>query len=291
MTGTQNKLNVKSKFRRITGRTLDYMLMLALAVILLFPYAFMFLRSLMLDTQVMRYPVELWPEPFDFGAYITLFTANNYFNYFLQTAKVVVFNLIAVPLSASFVAYGFSKYRFRGKKFFFAVMMGTMMLPGSSRKFLCMYFSTISAGWTLCSRSRFRTCSEAAPIYVFLIRQYMIGIPKELEEAAKIDGANPLVRYFRITLPLCVPILTFIMVTVFNANWSDFYTPLLYLSKEGSETLAYAIFKDSLYTFVTPDKANLKMAAGTFMSVFPAILFVIFQKQLIEGVSTSALKG
>lgn len=126
---------------------------------------------------------------------------------------------------------------------------------------------------------------------MFLIRQYMIGIPKELEEAAKIDGANPLVRYFRITLPLCVPILTFIMVTVFNANWSDFYTPLLYLSKEGSETLAYAIFKDSLYTFVTPDKANLKMAAGTFMSVFPAILFVIFQKQLIEGVSTSALKG
>ena len=62
MTGTQNKLNVKSKFRRITGRTLDYMLMLALAVILLFPYAFMFLRSLMLDTQVMRYPVELWPD-------------------------------------------------------------------------------------------------------------------------------------------------------------------------------------------------------------------------------------
>ena len=291
MTGTQNKLNVKSKFRRITGRTLDYMLMLALAVILLFPYAFMFLRSLMLDTQVMRYPVELWPEPFDFGAYITLFTANNYFNYFLQTAKVVVFNLIAVPLSASFVAYGFSKYRFRGKKFFFAVMMGTMMLPGVVTQ-IPLYVLFNDFGWldTLLPLTIPNLFGGGA-IYVFLIRQYMIGIPKELEEAAKIDGANPLVRYFRITLPLCVPILTFIMVTVFNANWCDFYTPLLYLSKEGSETLAYAIFKDSLYTFVTPDKANLKMAAGTFMSVFPAILFVIFQKQLIEGVSTSALKG
>ena len=209
----------------------------------------------------------------------------------MQTAKVVVFNLIAVPLSASFVAYGFSKYRFRGKKFFFAVMMGTMMLPGVVTQ-IPLYVLFNDFGWldTLLPLTIPNLFGGGA-IYVFLIRQYMIGIPKELEEAAKIDGANPLVRYFRITLPLCVPILTFIMVTVFNANWSDFYTPLLYLSKEGSETLAYAIFKDSLYTFVTPDKANLKMAAGTFMSVFPAILFVIFQKQLIEGVSTSALKG
>lgn len=119
----------------------------------------------------------------------------------------------------------------------------------------------------------------------------MVGIPYELEEAAKIDGANPLIRYFRITLPLCVPVLVFIMITVFNAGWSDFYGPLIYMSAEGKETLAYAIFKDSLYKFVTPDKANLKMAAGLFMSVFPTILFVVFQNQLIDGVAVSAVKG
>ena len=88
-----------------------------------------------------------------------------------------------------------------------------------------------------------------------------------------------------------MPVLVFIMVTVFNNCWGDFYGPLLYIGKAGKETLAYAIYNDALYTYVTPDKANLKMAAGTFMSIFPMILFVIFQKQLIEGVSTSALKG
>ncbi len=286
-----NRDTIKRKTCRITGLTLTYVFMALLAVVLLFPYSFMVLRSLMIDKQVMQYPVQLWPDPFSFQAYIDLFTANNYFGYFLQTAKVVVFNLIAIPLSASFVAYGFSKYKFRGKNFFFALMMATMMLPGVVVQ-IPLYVLFNDLGWldTLLPLTIPNLFGGGA-IYVFLIRQYMIGIPKELEEAAKIDGANPLVRYFRIMLPLCMPVLTFIMVTVFNANWSDFYTPLLYLSREGSETLAYAIFKDSLYTFVTPDKANLKMAAGVFMSVFPAILFLIFQKQLIEGISTSALKG
>ena len=85
--------------------------------------------------------------------------------------------------------------------------------------------------------------------------------------------------------------LIYIIIAVFNAGWSDFYGPLVYMSAEGKETLAYAIFKDSIYTFVMPDKANLKMAGGVFMSLFPTILFVIFQKQLIDGVAVSALKG
>ena len=288
---TVRHANNRAKAKKITGRVLIYLLMTALAFILVFPYFFMVLRGLMTSGQVQKFPVEIFPAPFSIEAWVQLFAENNYFSYLIQTLKIIVFNLIAIPLSASFVAYGFSKYNFKGKKLIFSIMLGTMMLPGAVVQ-IPLYVMFNSFHWldTLLPLTIPNLFGGGA-IYVFLIRQYMIGVPYELEEAAKIDGANPIQRYFKIMLPLCVPVLVFIMVTVFNANWSDFYGPLLYLSQEGKDTLAYAIFKDSLYTFVTPDKANLKMAAGTFMSIFPAIVFLIFQKQLIEGISTSALKG
>ncbi len=288
---TVRHANNRAKAKKITGRVLIYLLMTALAFILVFPYFFMVLRGLMTSGQVQKFPVEIFPAPFSIEAWVQLFAENNYFSYLIQTLKIIVFNLIAIPLSASFVAYGFSKYNFKGKKLIFSIMLGTMMLPGAVVQ-IPLYVMFNSFHWldTLLPLTIPNLFGGGA-IYVFLIRQYMIGVPYELEEAAKIDGANPIQRYFKIMLPLCVPVLVFIMVTVFNANWSDFYGPLLYLSQEGKDTLASAIFKDSLYTFVTPDKANLKMAAGTFMSIFPAIVFLIFQKQLIEGISTSALKG
>ena len=288
---TVRHANNRAKAKKITGRVLIYLLMTALAFILVFPYFFMVLRGLMTSGQVQKFPVEIFPAPFSIEAWVQLFAENNYFSYLIQTLKIIVFNLIAIPLSASFVAYGFSKYNFKGKKLIFSIMLGTMMLPGAVVQ-IPLYVMFNSFHWldTLLPLTIPNLFGGGA-IYVFLIRQYMIGVPYELEEAAKIDGANPIQRYFKIMLPLCVPVLVFIMVTVFNANCSDFYGTLLYLSQEGKDTLSYAVFKDSLYTFVTPDKANLKMAAGTFMSIFPAIVFLIFQKQLIEGISTSALKG
>jgi len=268
-----------------------YFGMSVLAIILLIPYLYMTSRAFMTSDQVKLIPIELLPSPFSVEAFVQLFTANNYFKYLIQTLKIVVFNLIAVPISASFVAYGFSKYKFIGKNVIFAIMLGTMMLPGTVTQ-IPLYILFAKFGWldTILPLTIPNLLGGGA-IYIFLIRQYMIGIPYELEEAAKIDGANPFIRYLVITLPLSVPVLVFIMITVFNASWGDFYGPLIYISAEGKETLAYAIFKDSIYTFVTPDKANLKMAAGLFMSLFPALLFVVFQKQLIEGVATSALKG
>lgn len=289
--GLRIKKNKAQKIKSIVVKTCIYLGMSVLAFMLVIPYLFMFFRAFMTSAQVQLVPVELIPAPFSFEAFVQLFTAENYFTYLLQTLKIVVFNLIAIPISASFVAYGFSKYKFIGKNAIFACMLATMMLPGTVTQ-IPLYVLFANLGWldTILPLTVPNLFGGGA-IYIFLLRQYMTGIPKELEEAAKIDGANPLIRYFSITLPLCVPALIYIMVTVFNANWSDFYGPLIYMSAEGQETLAYAIFKDSIYTFVTPDKANLKMAAGLFMSLFPTVLFIVFQKQLIDGVSVSALKG
>lgn len=287
----RNKNSGSEKAKRALSLTFIYLGMSVLALLLIVPYLYMFLRAFMTSDQVCLVPIELIPRPFSFAAFIRLFTAENYFKYLLQTLKIVGFNLIAVPVSASFVAYGFAKHKFIGKNIIFACMLATMMLPGTVTQ-IPLYVMFAKFGWldTILPLTIPNLFGGGA-IYIFLIRQYMTGIPYELEEAAKIDGANPFVRYFKITLPLCVPSLIYIMINVFNAGWSDFYGPLIYISAEGKDTLAYAVFKNALNEFVTADKENLRMAAGLFMSVFPTILFVVFQKQLIDGVAVSALKG
>lgn len=277
---------------KVIRRILNYLLMSVIALILIFPYFYMVSRSFMTGAQVMLLPTQIIPSPFSGEGWRKLFEGSQYVSYTFQTLKVVLFNVIAIPLSASFVAFGFSKLQYAGKNILFAIMMGTMMLPGVVLQ-TPLYVLFHQLGWldSLLPLTIPNLFGGGA-IYIFLIRQYMVGLPKEIDEAAKIDGANLFFRFVVITLPLCVPILVYIVVSVFGANWSDFYTPLIYISDSDKATLAVAVFRDvTSGQFITPDKANIRMAAGVFMSIFPAILFVIFQKQLIEGVSTSALKG
>ena len=116
----------------------------------------------------------------------------------------------------------------------------------------------------------------------------MKGIPKEMDEAAIIDGANAFRRYL-LLLPLCSPILIYVIVGTFSSGWSDFFGPLVYLTKRETYTLAVIIYQDSLASELSG--ANLKMAAGAFMSLFPAILFVLYQRKLIDGIMVGAVKG
>ena len=104
-------------------------------------------------------------------------------------------------------------------------------------------------------------------------------------------GSNPYVRFFLLILPLCFPVLIYIIVNVFNAGWGDFYGPLIYMSTTDNPTLAFKVFNEAIYADVAATKENNRMAAGVFMSILPVILFVVFQKQLIEGVAVSSLKG
>ena len=281
----------KSRYVQVLGRIVRYLVMIFLGAILVFPFFYMVTRSFMNSTQVLARPVEMIPNPFTFEAYREIFLRNNYFGYLLRTLEIEIFNLIAIPLSASAVAYSFAKLRYRGKNFLFAVMLATMMLPGAVTQ-VPLYILFSKLGWldTLLPLTIPNLFGGGA-VYIFLIRQFMRGIPNDIDNAARIDGANAFVRFAVIVMPLCKPVLIYIMVQVFNACWGDFYGPLLYMSGEGKETLAYGIFKDSIYSDVSSARENMRMAAGTFMSIFPAMLFLIFQKQLIEGVTVSGLKG
>lgn len=280
------------KKRALIQKGIYYIISVMIAVILVFPFVYMFLRSFMSTEQILRKPVEMFPDASaTFAAYIGLFRAQGYGSAILQTMRIVGFNVIAVPLSGSFVAYGFARMKFPGKDAVFTCMLATMMIPGAVLQ-VPLYVMFSDFGWTdTVLPLTIPNLFGGGAVYIFLMRQFMRGIPKEIEEAGKIDGANPYVRFFVLILPLCTPVLIYVIINVFNANWGDFYGPLVYMSNTQKPTLAFVVFNDAIYASVSAAKENSRMAAGVFMSVFPVILFILFQKQLIEGVAMSSLKG
>lgn len=289
----KRKNSASARAKRAAYTVVMYLMLTVLAVFLLFPFFYMVMRSFMPGWQVMH-ATEIIPKEWVLEGWKQLFVGDNYLRYAGKTLIIVAFNIIAIPLSASFVAYGFAKLQYVGKNIVFGVMMATMMLPGTVLQTpLFILFSKFNWLDTILPLTIPNLFGGGA-LYIFLIRQYMIGIPKELDEAARIDGASMAIRFLRITFPLCQPILIFIVVTVFGTMWSDFYSPLIYMSGAETPTLALAVYLETTSSsgkYVTADKANIRMAMGTFMAIPPAVLFVIFQKQLIEGVATSALKG
>ena len=277
--------------KRAVALTVIYFFVIVFAVFLLFPYVFMVSKSLMTGVEAAQLPVRLFPAKPTVSAYGKIFSSETpYMRYTLNSFKIIIFNVIAIPISASLVAYGFSKTRFFGQRVLFAVMLGTMMLPSMVLQIpqfvMFMSFGWYDSMWPLTIPNLF----GGGAANIFLIRQFMRGIPNSLDEAAKIDGANAFTRYLAITMPLCKAIIVYIMVNTFIAYWSDFYGPLIYLKTPDKFTLAIGIFKESEQLVQLEDKPIL-MASGVFMTLFPAVLFGFFQKELIEGVHMSGLKG
>jgi multiple sugar transport system permease protein len=199
--------------------------------------------------------------------------------------------MVAVPLSASLCAYGFTKLKFPGRDFVFSATLATIMIPGSVTQ-VPLYIMFSRLGWVngpLCMTIPALFGGGAMTIFLFM--QFMRSVPFEIENAAKIDGANVFQRYFNITMPLCKPIIIYTIIGTFSGGWSDFYGPLVYLKSRDQFTLALVIYYDSINTNVAMEVANVRMAAGVFMSIPPILLFFFYQKNLIEGIQIGSLKG
>lgn len=209
-----------------------------------------------------------------------------------NTMQVAIFNLIAVPLSATFIAFGFARCDFIGKNALFAFMLSTMMLPAVVTQVpLFVLYSNI--GWTdTLYPMTIPNITGGGAMFIFLARSFIQSLPREIDNAAKIDGAGPFRRYFYMTLPLCKPIIIYIMVGVFNSAWGDYYGPLVWAVTDNfPTTIAYAVFNSMENATAAQQYVGIRMAAGTIMSIVPTILFFFFQKQLIEGVAMDGLKG
>lgn len=295
--------------QRVVSNVILYALMTALAIVLLVPYLYMINRSLMTADNA-KYSYDFFTKDWMFSNFKTLFYDNTvegnsanplaYLSGLKWTIIIIAFNLVAVPLSSSFIAYSFAKLKWTGRNIMFFLMLGTMMLPAAVTQ-LPLYVMYSQNG--IFGNGGFNWLDTIYPftipnlfgggaVYIFLTRQFMLGIPKDFDEAAKIDGANTFQRYLFITLPLCQPVLLYVMSQVFISYWGDYYGPMVYCDGEKIRTLAQVVYYSTNSTDrVGSIKDNIVMAGAVFMSIIPTIIFAIFQKQLIEGVSMSGIKG
>ncbi len=305
---------LKPSKKRVSAQTVVsnvilYALMTALAIVLLVPYLYMINRSLMTADNA-KYSYDFFTKDWMFSNFKTLFYDNTvegnsanplaYLSGLKWTVIIIAFNLVAVPLSSSLIAYSFAKLKWTGRNVMFFLMLGTMMLPAAVTQ-LPLYVMYSQNG--IFGNGGFNWLDTIYPftipnlfgggaVYIFLTRQFMLGIPKDFDEAAKIDGANTFQRYLFITLPLCQPVLLYVMSQVFISYWGDYYGPMVYCDGEKIRTLAQVVYYSTNSTDrVGSIKDNIVMAGAVFMSIIPTIIFAIFQKQLIEGVSMSGIKG
>lgn len=232
---------------------------------------------------------HFFPSVWKWENYSKAVTAIPFFTFLKNTLIILIPVLIGTVFSAALCAYGFARFKFRGKRIMFLVLLATMMLPGQVTM-IPMFIMFKEVGWVdtflpLIIPSFF----GGGAFNIFLIRQFMRGIPKDLDEAAFVDGATRWTTFTKIMLPLSKPPLIAVAIFTFMGVWNDFQGPLIYLNTTEKYTLALGL---SMFKGLYNVEWNMLMAA-TILIMLPAlIVFFVAQKYFIEGISiSSAMKG
>lgn len=276
------------KILRGLKRTLLYVVVLSLAMIFLLPLFWMVRSALMSPAEIFVVPPIWIPNPPRFANFIKALTTVPFGLYFLNTMKIVVLNVLGAVLSSSICAFSFARLRWRGRGFFFGLLMSGMMLPGA-----VTLIPTFLAWRSIVPANSYLPLIVPAwfgggAFNVFLLRQFMRGIPLSLDEAALVDGASYPRIYAQIVLPLAKSAAIVVALFQFMAVWNDFLGPLIYVNRERHFTLALGL---QMFIGYYSAQWELLMAAATVVLVPPVILFLLGQKYFIQGIAISGLKG
>jgi oligogalacturonide transport system permease protein len=268
-----------------------YTALLAVAVLMLYPLAWLVGATFKSNAEIFT-SVGLWPSRLDFGAYVKGWKTSTEFTfatYFLNSFAIVVPRIVVTVISCVLVAYAFARFDFWGKKTLFAVMVGTMMLPLIILR-LPQYLMFREFGWLdtyapLIVPSAFATDT----FFVFMLVQFLRGIPRDMEEAAQIDGCNALQMLWHIIVPLLKPAIIAVVVFQFIWTMNDFMGPLIYLSTVENYPVSLAL-KMSIGATEEVEWANV--IAISVVSLIPSVaVFFMAQRYFIEGAASSGIKG
>lgn len=283
---------------RVAGKSgwLAYPLLLAGTVVFLFPFVWMVARSFMGLDDLYKVPPIVFPTRWAAAAYDEIWRIRPFFHYIVNTVIVVVFSVVGSTISAALCAYGFARLRFPLRGAIFGVVLATMMLPGAVTM-IPVYVLFSQLHWTNSLKPLIiPTFFGGGAFNIFLLRQFFAGLPYDLDEAAKIDGANLWDIFLRIAMPLCKPALTVVAIGAFMNAWNDFMGPLLYLSKETHFTLAlglYALAPGEAGGATINSITTAQLMAACSLAIVPVVLVFFFaQKRLISGTAISTgIKG
>ncbi len=274
-------------WRSIAARTFLYAVIAAGALIFALPFLWMISTSVKPGPEVYVIPPRWIPSSFNWSNYVEPWRNLPFLTFYKNTMIVTGVSIVATLISSSLVAFGFARVRFRGRGLLFTLVISTLMLPPQVTLvplyLLFTKFGMINTLWPLIVPSFFGHAFS-----IFLLRQYMMTIPHEMDDAARIDGCGWFDIYWRIVLPLSRPALGVVAIFSFQAHWSDFFNPLIYLNTSDQFTvpLGLALLNSRYATAVQ------QTMAMTLISVIPMVLvFVIAQKKFIQGLTITGVKG
>ncbi len=270
---------------RKAPRFLLYLLLAFIAAGMIFPVAWMLVLSLKERPQSYGSFLDLLLAPFTFGNYIDALQSDAFDMYALNSSLVALTVTAGNIILCLMVGYAFARKEFRGKALLFGSILGVLIIPPHVIM-IPLYRMMVEFGW-INTYYALIVPWLITPFGVFLVRQYIMSLPRDIEDAARIDGAGEWYILFRIVLPLCKPILTVLGIYVFLNNWNSFLFPFLFTNDEAHRTLpvglAFYLGKQSI------DWGHLMAGAG--ISALPILLlFVLFQRRIIEGLTAGALK-
>jgi ABC-type sugar transport system, permease component len=284
---TNEMRNSSIKRRKRFSKSLVYFIVIVLSVIFLIPFLWMLVTSFKSFQEIYQNPPTFFPHTLYLGNYVSAVTKMPFLRYFFNTFLISALCVIGTVISSSMVAYSMSKVKWKGSRYLFPVIVGTMMIPTQVTMIpLYIVFTRLNFVGTIIPLVLPTFFGGA--YYIFLLRQFFKTLPDALIESATIDGAKDFTIFSRIILPLCKPAITSVAIFTFLANWSDFLGPLLYLNKDEEYTLSLGLQAFMQVHFV---EWGPLMAASAIFTVPIIILFFFAQSYFIEGITITGIKG
>jgi multiple sugar transport system permease protein len=271
------------------GWILLYLFLIGWAVLAVLPFLWAFTSSFKDLTEIFRYPPRFLPSSFDLTNYVNLFTKQFFPRWFLNSVVLASASTLLVVFFCSLAAFAFAKYQFRFKNLLFTIVIGSLMIPFqlimtplyvemNAVKWLNTYWALL-VPWV-------------APAFgIFLLRQYIITIPSELMDAARMDGCSEFRIYWQIIVPLAKPALATLAIYQFMSSWNSFLWPLIVLREQRLYTLPLGLA--TLLGNVVAESIDYGMVmAGAFLTALPIIIvFMFMQRQFISGLTLGSVKG
>lgn len=255
-------------------------------VVMILPFIWMLFSSVKPEAEIRRRPPTWWPETFTLENYAGLFERLNFPLYFFNSVTVAVAVTLGNLIFCSMLGYALAKLDFPGKRTLFVLVLGALMVPGVVT-FVPLFVLVSNLGLTNTYPGLILPFL-VAPIGVFLMRQFILSLPDELIQAARVDGAGEFRIFFRVILPLCFPALATLGILTFLGSWNNFLWPLVVAQTEDKYTLPIAL---ALYSIGQNQTEYGLLLAGAVVVVLPVILvFLLFQRHFVQGIAMTGIK-
>ncbi len=294
---TVDAIKSTEKVTKIITTILTYLFIIALAILVVFPFYWMIITSLKQNTEIQAQTQTFFPNIVMWSNYVYVLEVFDFSQYMLNTIVVAIFSTAGTLLTTIFAAFAFARLKFKGNDFVFAVFLMTMMIPGEMMV-ISNYITVASFGWTGSGQTRIQAyASMIVPFwisvyYIYLLRQNFKQIPNELYLAAKVDGKSDWSFLWRVMVPLAAPTLISITILKFMGTWNSYVWPNLVTNNKDYRLISNGL-RGSAFVDVDAGVTQFgyQMAATVLVTVPLFLLFVFFRKYIMKGVGRAGIKG